>query len=200
MKLIYPAILAGAALVGVAAFTPSLAGKPPHVHHLTVPLPGGGTETITYTGDVMPKVTMNPASLGFAWPAPIAVGVMPSFVSLDRMSGDMDREMDAFLHQVDTLARLPAGTDPGNAALQKLPAGGASYSLISESVGNGICTRMVQITQRADGEKPEVVSRASGNCDADTAKARTPEPTSKAPEAIHAKMTTSTPVGLKTLL
>lgn len=200
MKLIYPAILAGAALVGLAAFTPSLAGKEPAVHYLTVALPSGGTETITYTGDVVPKVTVNPNPFEIPWSAPTVFGFMPSFVALDRLSADLDREMDAFLHQVGALTRLPASPDLSNAALQTLPAGGTSYSLISESFGNGSCTHMVQITQRADSEKPKVVSRVSGNCDAGAAKALTPNPTLNVPKAINTRMTTSAPVASRTAL
>ena len=55
MKLIYPAILAAAALVGLAAFAPSLAGRSRLVHHMTVWLPGGGTETISYTRRCRPQ-------------------------------------------------------------------------------------------------------------------------------------------------
>ena len=197
MKLIYPAILAGAALVGLAEFTPSLAGKEPTVHHLTVPLPGGGTETITYTGDVVPEVTVNPDPFDIAWSAPTAFGFTPSFLVLDRLSADMDREMEAFSDQIGAL--LPDGPEINWAALQALPAAGTSFSLISEAMRNGSCTRMVQITKRDNSERPEVVSRVSGNCAAETARATTPEPAPTMPRAINAQ-TTVAPVAARTEL
>jgi hypothetical protein len=196
MKLIHPAILAGAALVGLAAFAPSLAGNQLATHHLSIGLPGGGT--ISYTGNAVPKVSVNPGPFEAAWFAPTVFGFGPSFAALDRLSFDMDRQMDAFVRQAEILERSASSPDLSNAALQTLPAG-ASYSVMSETVGNGACTRVVQITQRADGEKPEVVSRASGNCDAGTAKALTPGPAT-APKAIDEHVTTSTPFATRTTL
>ena len=179
MKFIYPAILAGAALIGLTAFAPPLVHKEPSVHHMTVWLPGGGTETISCTGNVPPKVTLQPSTSVFDWPNRVAFGFMPSFVAMDSLWEDVDRDMAAFLRQAETLSRIPAGSDLKNADLLTLPEGGASYSLISESTGNGTCTRMVQITRRANSEKPEIVSRTSGNCAADTAPASAPQVTAR---------------------
>jgi hypothetical protein len=56
MRLIYSTLLAGAAALGLAAFAPPAAGKDPTVHQMTIQLPGGGSETIEYTGNIAPKV------------------------------------------------------------------------------------------------------------------------------------------------
>jgi hypothetical protein len=201
MKLIYPAILACAALAGVALFTLSLAGKQPAVPYLTVALPGGEMQTMTYTGDVQPKVRVYSDPAEIAWPAAASFGLVPPFAALERLSFDMDREMDALVREADTLARLPASPDLSQATLQGLPAGEASYSLIFESVGDGTCTRLVQIAQRAAGEKPEMVSRASGNCGAGTSRVLSPEQTfTGSATAIPAQMTTPPPVTARATL
>jgi hypothetical protein len=198
MKLIYPAILAGVALVGLAAFAPSLAGKQPTAHHLTIALPGGGTETISYTGDVVPKVSVNADPIEIVWPAPTAFGFQPSFTALDRLSFDMDRQMTAFMRQAEALARGQSSPDLSDAAMQTLPAG-ATYSLVSETIGDKTCTRTVQITQRIGHEKPEVVTRASGSCDAGTAQPLAPKSMST-PEAIAMHLTMPAPVAARTSL
>ena len=184
MKLIYPAVLVGAALVGVAAFAPSLAQKEPSVHHMTVWLPGGGTETISYTGSAPPRVTLHPPTALFGGSRMAAFGIMPSFVALDRLSEEMDREMGALIRQAETLPRLTDGSDMTDAALQTLPTDGVGYSLISQSIGSGTCTRMVQVIRRANSEKPEVQSRTSGHCTSEALVPKeagvTPQPTSTA--------------------
>jgi hypothetical protein len=200
MKLIYPAILAGAALIGLAAFAPSLAQKQPAVHHMTVWLPGGGMETISYTGSVAPKVIVNPVPFAFGWPGMASFGFAPSFAAMDLLSDDMDREMGAFLRQVETLTRLPTSPDLTNAGLQTLPAGGASYSLISETTVNGSCTRMVQVTRQANSDKPQVISRMSGNCADGTPRTLAPETTGATPQAISAPMSRAAPAVSRTAL
>ena len=197
MKFIYPAILGGAALVGLAVLIPSLAGKGPLVHRLMVPLPDGGTEMITYSGDAAPKVTFHPDSFDFDWPTGPAFGFLPSFVALDRVAASMDRDMGDFLRQAETLERLPAGPTMTTSPSRTIPAGDASYSQISEMIGDGTCTRMVQVTQRAPGEKPEVMSRVSGNCDAGNAPV--PEPNPAGLKAIKAQMTAA-PAASRTAL
>ena len=166
MRLIHASLLAGAAVLGLSALALTAAGASPATHQMTVQLPGGGTETIRYTGDVAPKVSFVQEPFAIAWPAPVAFGFAPSFVALDRIAADMDRQMDAFRHQAHTMANLPANGDLSQAAVQNLGPGTSAYTMVSESFGNNVCTRMTQITRPSNGGKPQVVSRTSGNCDA----------------------------------
>lgn len=144
------------ALVGTAA----LAGT---MHHLRVDLPGGGTETIEYSGDTVPKVTFaNPRQLQErveldAW-SPFAEMARMSAV-MDAMTADMDREMQASLQTMQRLG--PTITDAG---LGTLPAGTESYTVTTISTGKGVCTRAVRITSTGQGMKPQMVSQSSG-CD-----------------------------------
>jgi hypothetical protein len=94
--------------------------------------------------------------------------------------------MDALLRQANTVARWSASSDLSQAALKDLGAGGSAYTVVSETIGNNVCTRMTQITTSPNGGKPKVVSRTSGNCDASPAGAGTaPNPSSVRTTAVH---------------
>lgn len=154
MKLIYPAILAGAAVVGLAAFALPSSEKAPAQHRITVALPHGGTETIAYSGDTVPTVTFHPDRLETAFSAPV-LGSVPSFGGL---AFAMDQEVEAALRQADQLAQ-------NSAQIASQSRGVARYSVISTALGNHACTRLVHVTQRSDSDKPEVVSGTVGDCD-----------------------------------
>ena len=131
MRLIHASLLAGAAVLGLSAFALT-AGANPATHEMTIQLPGGGSETIRYTGDVAPKVSFVEAPFAIAWPAPVGFGFAPSFVALDRIAADMDRQMDAFWRQAQTMTRWPANGDLSQAALQNLGPGTSAYTMVSE--------------------------------------------------------------------
>jgi hypothetical protein len=167
MRKIHTALLAGAvvvglgAIAGLAAFVPSLAGSKSATHELTLQLPGGGTETIAYAGDAAPKVTFHQAAA--FWPAPfLASWTAPSFVTVDPIIAHMDRQLDMLAKM--TLLMPPLTDQPlGAVALSNLPAG-ASYAMVSETNGDGACTRFTQITRAPSDDKPKIVSQSSGNC------------------------------------
>ena len=200
MKLIFPAILAAAALAGFAALTPSLADltpssveKRPLLPRLIVPQSHGEA----HPGELASRVAFHSDPFGLDGPTLAAFDVVPSFIALDRLAASMDRDMNDLLRQVATMERFAAAPAMTRLPLQMLPAGGTSYSLVSETVGNLTCTRMVQITQRAPGEKPQVVSQASGNCGAANAPAPDSDPATL--KAINADMTAA-PVATRTAL
>src|SRR5579863_4512448 len=103
MRLKHASLLVGAAVLGLGAFALPATGKDPALHEMTVQLPGGSTETIRYTGDVAPKVTFIQAPFDVAWVAPVTFGFEPSFAALDRIAADMDRQMDTFWRQAQTM-------------------------------------------------------------------------------------------------
>ena len=162
MRLMTASLLGGSALLGRGAFAVPAAGNPA-LHEMTVQLPGGGTETIRYTGDVAPKVSFVHVPFAIAWAAPMTFGFAPSFAALDRIATDMDRQMDAFWRQAQSMANSSGNMDLRQAALQNLEPGGSAYTVVSQSVGGNVCIRMTEITSPPNGGKPNVVSRTSGN-------------------------------------
>lgn len=186
MRLIHASLLLGAAVLGLGALALPAAGKNPAIHEMTIQLPGGGTETIHYTGSAAPKVTFVQSPFDVTWAAPVAFGFEPSFGALDRIAADMDRQMDAFWRQAQTIARLSPDSSLTEASLPQLTPGGSAYSFVSESFGNNVCTRMTEITSSPDGGKPKVVSRTSGKCDASpTGASAAPNPSNARMIAVH---------------
>ncbi len=170
-------LAAGAAVIAICA-TAALAGT---MHHITVSLPGGGTETIAYSGDVAPTVT-------FLTPQMVrdreAVGVWSPFADLQRasammdaMAADMDRQMQVNMLRAHQMQRQMLAPGMTNADLQALPAGTESYSVTTISTGHGICTREVRITSNGAGMKPQMVSNSSGCGDDAAPAADAPKPT-----------------------
>lgn len=167
----HASLLVGAAVLGLGAFALPAAGKNPATHEMTIQLPGGGSETIRYTGDVPPNVTFAADPLGLSGTGePFALD--PSFATIRRIAAEMDRQMDAFWRQ-PRMGNWTAGGEFGQRALPNLVPGSSSYSVVSESFGNNVCTRMTEITAAPNGRKPKVLSRTSGNCDASPAGAST---------------------------
>lgn len=194
MRLITTSLLVGAAVLALGAFALPASGKDPAfheitVHEMTIPLPGGGTETIRYTDDVAPKVRFSQAPVDVVWPATAAFGFEPSFAAMDQIATDLDRQMDALWHQAQSnwLAHLSP------ASLPNLAPGSSAYSFVSEAYGNNVCTRMTEITTSPDAGKPKVVSRTSGNCDASPAGALSgPNPLSTGTIAVHSAIPANT--------
>lgn len=166
MRLITSSLLVGAAVLGLGAFAPPATGKEPATHQMTIQLPNGGSETIRYTGNVAPKVSFVQEPFAVAWPGPVTFGFDPSFAAFDRIAADMSRQMDAFWRQAQTMASWSGSGNLSQASLQKQAPGSSTYSVVSQSFGDKVCTRMIQITSSPNGGEPKVVSRTSGNCDA----------------------------------
>ena len=190
MRKIHAAMLAGAvvvglgAVLGLAAFAPSFIGQ--NSHKLTLQLPGGGTETIAYSGKDLPKVTFHPERFAAFWSAPSYNWMMPSFVALDPFIADMNRHLDML---ASTPLLMPTRPDQplSAAALSNLPPG-ISYSMVSETIGNGFCTRFTQITKAAGDSKPKIVSQNTGSCGPGSNQAVTSQPT-QAAKAVNLRTT-----------
>ena len=168
MRFKVPLILAGVA-TGLTAFTAVSAAERPRVHVMTVALPGGGVEQIRYTGDHPPRIVVRDAA------APIGVdpffltafGPDSPFAMLDRISAQMDRQAAMMMRQAQIMASQPLpGAGLHSAALANMPAGASSYTLVSTSSGNGVCTQSVSITSMGKGEAPKVLRKTSGDCNA----------------------------------
>ncbi len=158
MRKIHAVFLAGAVVLGlgtVAGLAASLVGQKSATHEMTVQIPGGGSVTIAYAGNVAPKVTFHNRQFATSWPDVPALGwTMPSFVELDPFIGDMHRHFDMW-------ARTPL--------VMPLVPGQPLSAVVSN--GEGFCARFTQITKTAGDASPKVVSRTTGNCGTDAGKA-----------------------------
>lgn len=154
MRMICKALLAavGTLAIGGAAMA---AGEKTHI--LNVTLPDGLVEQVRYTGDVAPKVVLVP------------VAAEP-FAMFDQLAAGMDRQADAMLRQVATLAAQAPAMDGriDQAALKDMPAGTVHYSFVSTTTGDGTCTQSVEMTSYGAGQAPKVVKQSSGDCTAMT--------------------------------
>ena len=154
--------------MGVAALTGSaaLADVLPAMHQLVVRLPGGGTEQLSFTGDVAPQIVFLQTPRMFM---PTA-GYWSQFAGLDRISVEMNQMAVAIDRQMTVAMRdlqsVPFADQNGvvDTAIRSWPAGAESYSFVSTINGRNVCTREVQITGMGNGAKPKVVSHSSGNC------------------------------------
>lgn len=147
----------GAAILAAAAFA-----APRDTHVLNVPLLDGSVARVEYVGSVAPRVTVSPA------PAPLA-----PFGIFDRSAFDMQREMDAMMRQISSMARAPvaAGTGLNVAAYGNAPAGSSSVTIVTTSNGTSTCTRRTEVNSQGQGKPPKVVSSLSGDCAGATAPA-----------------------------
>ena len=163
MRLTRTLLVAGVAATVVAGVATAAALN---THTLTVRLPGGGIERIVYTGDVAPRVEVAPAAAApVVWLGPPGFDDT-AFAAMDQISAQMDREMAAMIRQADALdSGAVTGAGPLTFASDGgLPAGARSFSFVSTTSGNGVCSRSVEITSAGDGREPSVVRRSSGRC------------------------------------
>lgn len=157
--------------MGVAALTGSaaLADALPGVRQLIVRLPGGGTEELSYTGDIAPEIVFLPDAARPQTLIP-AARYWAAFTGLDRISAEMDHVAAAMDREIAVAMRelqsTPLAVQNGviDTAIRSVPAGTESYSFVSTINGRNVCTQEVQVTGMGNGAKPKVVSRSSGNC------------------------------------
>ncbi|MGH6889433.1 MAG: hypothetical protein ACREHF_09575 [Rhizomicrobium sp.] len=164
MRTLQNAVLAGAAAVLLCGAFSVAAANDRASHVMSFRLPGGAVELIRYTGDVAPKVVIDPKSVHFAFDWPVAFGDRGPFAALDRISAEIDRQTTQMMRQANALVPLPDAQRLTEIASGKLPAGSEGYSFVSTTGGNVFCARSVQITSRGKARKPRVVSRTYGNC------------------------------------
>lgn len=151
-------LLAGAAALALAGGTGLALAQP--LHSMTVRLPDNGLARIRYSGNIPPRVTFAPAPLAAAYDRAAS-----PFRMFERISAQMDRDMDALMRDV---AMGPPLVNPDrmfDVDMRNLPPGATQYSVISTMAGDGnYCTRSMEITRAAPGARPHVVTHVSGNC------------------------------------
>lgn len=140
------AMLAGAAIAAAR-----------DAHTLNVPLPDGSVAQVEYVGSVPPRVTLSPAPVAQVW---------QPFGVLDRSSLDIERQLDAMMRQISSMARAPmaSGTGLNVAAYGNAPAGSSSITIVTTSNGTKTCTRRTEVQSQGQGKAPKVVSSLSGDC------------------------------------
>ncbi|WP_404711203.1 hypothetical protein [Sphingomonas sp. MMS24-J13] len=188
MRTVTKLLLAG---VGAAALA-SVAIAADRTHVLNVVMPDGSVAQVHYVGDVAPRVVAMPA----ADLVPVAMTNDSPFAMFDRISAEMDAQMDAMMRQASALttAAPAAGGQLSDAALKSLPAGTVSYSFTSFSSGNGAsCSQSVQVTSLGANQAPKVVRQDSGDCTAVNSRAPVPAVAKPAPAGAPAL----TPVNLE---
>ncbi len=159
MQMTKKLVLAGVAALALAGGAELALAQPLHV--MTLRLPDGGLAQIQYTGNIPPKVTLapEPAAAEFFGPA-------SPFAMVDRISAQMNREMDALMSGAAWAP--PPLLDPERvlaADMGNLPPGAAQYSFVSTLGGNGdYCTRSMEITRAGPGARPHVVTHSTGDC------------------------------------
>lgn len=158
VKIFPAALLAGVASV---AFAGAVAANT-----LTVQLPDGTTEQITYSGDVVPQVSFTPATLAAAPTADGALGPQSPFAMMQRIAAQMDRDADAMMRQMQEIAAQPlAGPgQPIQIDMGHLPPGTQSYRFVSTLSPSGVCGESTEIIAKGPGQKPQVITHRSGNC------------------------------------
>jgi hypothetical protein len=151
MRKAFGLVVAG---VGAAAIAGAAVAATRNAHILNVPAPDGSTVRVEYVGDVAPKVTVVPGP------------VVAPFGLFDRSAFDIQRQIDAMMRQVDTMAKMPIAGTPGLnvAAYGNAPAGSESVTVVSTSNGSKTCTRTTQVTAQGIGKPPKVVTNVSGDC------------------------------------
>ena len=164
MRIVRNSLLIGGACIGFAGLVGLAQAKPPAVHQLRVTLPGGAVETISYTGDVAPKVSIagNPLLAGGFLPMNAMFPTNSAFAELDRISAAMDRRAALMMRQAEDMTAGASANMPLEAAFGRMPAGGQSYSFVSTLSGNNVCMRSVRVTYQSG--KRQVASSSSGNC------------------------------------
>src|SRR5438270_1824766 len=150
MRKAFGLVVAG---LGAVAIAGAAVAASRDTHILNVPAPDGSTVRVEYVGDVAPRVTVVPAPVS-------------PFGLFDRSAFDIQRQIDAMMRQVDTMARMPIAGAPGLniAAYGNAPAGAHSVTVVSTSNGAKTCTRTTEVTSQGAGKPPKVVTNVSGDC------------------------------------
>jgi hypothetical protein len=75
----------------------------------------------------------------------------------------MDRQASLMMHQAAIMQSTP-DTALHEAALAGTPAGASSFTMVSTSNAEGVCTQSVRVTSMGDGKAPKVERNVSGAC------------------------------------
>jgi hypothetical protein len=175
MRLARTTILAGGAAMLLAGTAAYAAEK---IHTMNVSLPDGSVAQIEYTGDVAPRVAVQPAQA-------VPVAYADPFVELDRVAAYMEAQHQAMMQQFQALQEAAAKArtaTPGQMTLVgNLPAG-TQFSYVSSTTDEHGCTQTVEYSSDGGSAQPKVTRTSAGSCDKATSDAPVPASATQQPE------------------
>ncbi len=162
----FPKFLIGAAALSVAGACAAQAASS-NLHTMLVNLPDGSVAHVQYSGDVAPRIVLQPVDMVEA-PTP-----MPDvFASMAQVSAMMDRQAAAMMQQAALMqheALAPAGINPQGitaASMANLPQG-MHMTYVSSTTDASGCTRTVSYSSDGTANTaPKVTQAASDGCNA----------------------------------
>jgi hypothetical protein len=168
MRKIRTAVLAGAATFLFAGAAVAATGK---MNTMQVDLPDGAVATITYSGDVAPRVEVRPVEASeIAIAEPFAFSLIPGFAHFERIAAMLDAQREAMMRRIAEMERHAALVSSPDGMVQvsgNLPAGTwVSYRFTSTSDGQTTCTQSVEWRSDGSGAEPRVTRVSSGDCGA----------------------------------
>lgn len=157
-----------AATAALALGAGAAQAAPPQFRTMEIDLPDGSVAQLHYTGDVAPRVVVEPVE-AVAPLRPMAWHVPAAFAEMQRISAMMDMRMAALLRQAEAMQRqaleqgVPAA--PGVIMTGNLPQG-VHFSYVSTTVDANGCTRTVSYASDGSGAAAELTEASSSGCDA----------------------------------
>ena len=175
MRVARKIILAGGAALLVVGTAAMAAEK---LHTMNVSLPDGSVAQIEYSGDVAPRVAVQPADA-------VPVAYVDPFAALDRMAAYMEAQHQAMMQQVAAMeqaaARGGSGAPGQLTVVGDLPAG-AHYTYVSSTTDEHGCTQTVEYSSDGSSAQPKVTRTSAGSCDSAKSDAPVTASAPKAPE------------------
>lgn len=143
---------------------------------MRVDLPDGSVAYVQYTGDVAPKVEIQPVDARSVvatdpFSMPVMMPMSAAFAEMTRISALMDRQAAAMMQQAAIMQRealddsppnLPTTTMVGTRTLPK----GTYFSYVSSVTDGNGCTRTVSYNSDGAGGAPRLTRAASDGCGA----------------------------------
>lgn len=159
MRIAKNLLLAGAAALALAGGAGLALAQP--LHSMMVRLPDGGLAQIQYSGNVPPRVAFVPES-----PAAEYDHLASPFAMLDRISAQIDRDMDALISDVAMGSPFVNPVRVFDVDMHNLPPDTMQYSVVSTTAGDGnFCTRSMEITRtRTWWNISRAIAMASATC------------------------------------
>mgnify|MGYP001557517343 CR=1 FL=1 len=155
MRFARTTILAGGAALLLAGTAAYAAEK---LHTMNVSLPDGSVAQIEYTGDVAPKVAVQPADA-------VPIAFVDPFADLDRMAAYMEAQHQAMMQQVAEMERTAAeggSAAPGVVTVSgNLPAG-THFTYVSSTTDANGCTQTVEYSSDGSSQQPKVTRTSAG--------------------------------------
>jgi hypothetical protein len=172
-------VIAGAATILFAGAAVAATAK---VQTMQVSLPDGSIASITYTGNVAPRVAIEPADAQAAHADPFAV-MERDFA---RVSAMMEAQDQRAMQEIAAMQQQTVSAKPAKDSIAGTMPRGSSYSymMVSSSNGQGSCTQTVEWRSDGASEEPKVTRASSGDCgSAKDGEGDKPVPVSVSPKA-----------------